>query len=36
MIYFAEERHRKQVSLDGEELMLDIWDTAGQEDFHMM
>lgn len=30
---FKEDNHRKQLDVDGEVVMLDILDTAGQEEY---
>lgn len=30
---FPEDSYRKQICVDGQEVVLDIFDTAGQEDF---
>lgn len=35
-VYFAEDSYRKQVVIDGETCLLDILDTAGQEEYSAM
>lgn len=32
-VYFSEDSYRKQVVIDGETCLLDILDTAGQEEY---
>ena len=35
LVHFSEDSYRKQVVIDGETCLLDILDTAGQEEYRL-